>query len=310
MRTPKNLGASVRQRLLDGARTRGEEFNLILTRFAIERLLFRLGQSPHRDRFVLKGASLYTLWTRESPSLGYRPTRDLDFWGSGSPDVANVVAIFREVMGFNVEDDGLHFEADSLKGQRMRQEALYEGCRLSLVAVLDGVRIPLSVDLGFGDAITPPASEVEYPTLLPVLPAPKIRVYPRETVVAEKFEALVSLDQSNTRMKDFYDLWMLSQNFEFDGATLLEAVKATFERRQTEFPSAVPTALTARYFEDTSKLAAWNGFVKRSRLSDLPPLRNVMEELQGFLEPLGRRARTGENFLARWTPLNHWVMLP
>ncbi len=309
MKTPKNPGASIRERLLDGARKRGEEFNLVLTRYAIERLLYRLSQSPHRDRFVLKGAALYALWASESPSLRYRPTRDLDLWGSGSPNAAALITLFREVLGVAVEEDGLRFDAESLQGTVMREAAIYEGCRLSLSGTLDGVRIPLTIDLGFGDAITPPAREELYPTLLPTLPAPRIRAYPRETVIAEKFEALVSLDLTNTRVKDFYDLWTLSQNFAFGGATLLEAVKRTFERRQTAFPDAVPTALTPRYFEDATKLAAWKGFGKRTRL-DLPPLSLVMNQLQGFLWPLTERAKEGTTFSARWTPQNGWDFHP
>ncbi len=306
MKTPKNMTESIRQRLLDGARSRGEEFNLVLTRYAIERLLYRLSQSPHRDRFVLKGAALYVVWAKESSTLGYRPTRDLDLWGSGASDVEGLLSLFHEIARTQVEDDGLLFESEAMRGQAMREDELYEGCRLSLVAMLGNVRIPLTVDFGFGDAITPPASEIDYPVLLSTLPAPRVRAYPRETVVAEKFEALVALDLTNTRMKDFYDLWTLSRAFDFDGQTLLQAVRNTFERRRTAFPDEMPLALTKRFGEDAAKVAAWAGFAKRSRLSDLPPLPDVLIHLQTFLWPLAQAARNTGTWNPSWTPQNGW----
>lgn len=306
MKIPKNMASSVRQRLLDGARSRGEEFNLVLTRYAIERLLYRLSQSPHRDRFVLKGAALYVVWAKESKTLGYRPTRDLDLWGSGSSDVKSLLSLFQEVALTPVEDDGLLFESEAIRGQLMREDELYEGCRLSLVAMLGNVRIPLTVDFGFGDAITPPASEIDYPVLLSTLPAPRVRAYPRETVVAEKFEALVALDLTNTRMKDFYDMWTLSRAFDFDGQTLLQAVCNTFERRKTALPDEMPLALTERFGEEASKIAAWAGFARRSRLTEVPPLSDVLLHLQTFLWPLAQAARNKDSWNQKWAPQNGW----
>jgi predicted nucleotidyltransferase component of viral defense system len=302
----KNMGESVRQRLLDGARKRGEEFNLVLTRYAIERLLYRLGLSKHRERFILKGAALYVVWAGQTEHLSYRPTRDLDLWGSGSPDAEGVAMLLREIVEQPVEEDGLVFLSETIRSQPARQEELYEGCRLSLVCLLHGARIPLVIDVGFGDAITPPAEETDYPVLLPSLPAPRLRVYPRETVIAEKFEALVSLDLTNTRLKDFYDLWMLSQGFEFEGRALQTAIVNTFTRRQTALPPELPNVLTPRFAADSNRIAAWNQFIKRNRISDAPTYETVMTQIEHFLWPIIEATKNETVFELKWSNIDGW----
>jgi predicted nucleotidyltransferase component of viral defense system len=306
MSLAKNRGESVRRRLLDGARLRGDNFNLVLTRYAIERLLYRLGQSSHRDHFILKGAALYSIWTAQSTAMAYRPTRDLDFWGSGSPAAEDIVATLREVLQVAVEDDGLEFLVDTIEGQAMREDAQYEGCRLHVEARLVSARIRIQIDFGFGDAITPAAQVEPYPTLLTDLPAPQLRVYPRETVVAEKFEALVSLGVLNTRMKDFFDLWTLSEHFNFNGELLQAAIIATFTQRQTGYPSQVPPALMTAFTSDPAKIAAWQSFGRRSEISDLPKLEEVALRLSEFLMPITIAILEGELWSKHWSASSGW----
>ena len=306
MKRPKNMGASMRQKLLDHARKSNGNYNQLLTRYAIERLLYRISLSPHCDDFILKGAALYVIWKSESDAVSYRTTRDLDFWSSGDPDVEAIVGILREVVKAPVEDDGISFDESTIKGENRRADEKYRGCNVEVYAALDGVAIRVVIDFGFGDAITPDARQVEYPTILKGSPAPHLRVYPRETVVAEKFEAMVSLGATNSRLKDFYDLWTLSRSFDFDGPLLSEAMRRTFERRQTALPTAIPVALTESFSVDTSKMAGWKSFGKRIQANDLPPLSAIAEELQVFLWPVAQGAREG-SFAQQWTPQSGWL---
>lgn len=285
-----NLAESMRQRILNESRRSKQDNGALLTRYAIERLLYRLSQSQHHDRFVLKGAALYLVWLRDEPTLQYRPTRDLDFWGSGSPSIEGLVETFKEVLQTSVEPDGLEWPLDEVRGQVMREDAEYEGARLTMLALLGRARISVQIDFGFGDAITPSTVEVAYPTLLSSSSAPRLRTYPRETVVDEKFQALVALGMANTRMKDFFDLWTLSQHFDFDGPVLRSAIEATFAHRNTRVPTEIPVALTSQFTGDTAKLAAWRAFGRRNRIDELPDLPRVTLCIERFLMPLIREA--------------------
>lgn len=276
-----NVAASVRARLLNLSKSRGENFDLLLNRYASERLLFRLSQSPHRERFVLKGATLFALWLGGA----HRPTRDLDFLGTGEPSVEAVETTFRAIVATPVEEDGLVFAPENVHGQRIKEDEEYEGVRVGIRALLLNARIGLQIDVGFGDVMTPGAIETEYPTLLGQS-APRLRVYPRETVVAEKFEAMVKLGQGNSRLKDFYDVWTLSRAGDFDTALLTRAVRATFERRGTPVPAEIPLALSEGFGEDESKIMQWAAFCSKSGIENAPPFPDVVEELRGFLWPL------------------------
>lgn len=239
---PRNLAASVRQRLMNLARAQNEDFQLVLTRYALERLLYRLSQSEHRDVFVLKGAMLFQLWGDQP----HRPTRDLDLLGRGDNSIPRFERIFREVCELAVQDDGLVFNAESVRGDTIKEDQEYEGLRLKLDCHLENARIPIQIDIGFGDVVTPAATEVTYPVLLD-FPAPVLPAYSRESVVAEKFQAMVMLGIANSRMKDFYDLWMLARQFKFQGPVLCQAIQATFERRRAPVPADVPVALSAEF---------------------------------------------------------------
>lgn len=299
------MGALVRQKLLTYSRERGDDHTLVLTRYAIERLLYRLSRSPHRNCFVLKGAALYAVWHDESDAVNYRPTRDLDFWSFGTPDIETVAGILREVVATPVENDGLTFDSDTVKGDVKRADEEYQGCSFEVSATLDGIRIRVLMDFGFGDAITPAVQVVDYPTILKSLPAPNLSIYPRETVIAEKFEAMVALDMTNSRLKDFTNIWMLSQSFDFDGPTLSQAIQRTFQRRRTALPDEIPAALTTRFSQDAAKMAQWKSFTKRIRTSELPALVEITEQLQTFLWPVAQGALR-EDFAKQWTPQIGW----
>jgi predicted nucleotidyltransferase component of viral defense system len=210
--TPKNVSASIRARLLNLSREWQEDFQMLLNRYARERLLYRLSQSPHRDRFILKGAMLFSLWV-EKP---FRSTRDADFLSYGPSDVESVTVVFRDLCSGEDPDDGVRFDPDSVRGAAIREEQEYDGVRVHLMAFVGNAGAPIQIDIGFGDTITPEAQEVELPVLLD-LPAPRLRAYPMETIIAEKFQTMTVLAETNSRMKDFYDVWVLQDQFKFDG---------------------------------------------------------------------------------------------
>jgi predicted nucleotidyltransferase component of viral defense system len=274
-----NLAASVRQRLLNLAQERNEEFQQVITRFALERLLYRLASSEYAERFVLKGALLFRLWF----DLEQRPTRDADFLGFGSAEPNDLALIFREVSAVKPDyDDGIHFNIDSVEAQEIRKAAGYPGVRVTMEALLSGARIAVQCDIGFGDAVTPAPMVKSYPALLD-MPAPKLRVYPLETAVAEKLEAIVKLAGFNSRMKDFFDLWILSRYEKLDREQLPNAVRATFERRKTAFPVQDPVGLTNEFAAE--KQAAWHAFLRRSGLT-APPLAEVIVALRDAYLPV------------------------
>lgn len=297
----KNVGASVRARLTDQARARGDNAQLLMLRFAIERLLYRLAQSAYRDQFVLKGAMLFSLWA----PVPYRSTGDLDLLGQGDPAPTRMAAIFKAVCGQPVADDGLSFDAGSVKAESARDEEEYAGVRITLVATLAGAKLPIQIDIGFGDAVTPGARDIDYPSLLD-FPSAALKAYPPETVVAEKLEALVSLGMRNSRMKDFFDLWVIARTFAFEGATLRQAVATTFERRQTPRPEETPLALTGAFANDAGKQAQWRAFLNRTTLALAPePLPELVASIATFALPLLNASEVVVG--QRWAPGGPWA---
>lgn len=300
-RPPRDIGASVQARLLQLARERKEDYQLVLTRYANERLLYRLSRSDHADRFVLKGAALFVLWT----GALLRATRDLDLLGFGEPGDKRIAAVFDQVLVLDVDEDGVRFDRESVSVGPIRDDQRYGGIRVLVMAYIGSAKVRLQIDIGFGDAITPEPTEVEFPSLLDY-PAPRLRAYPRETVVAEKLEAMVQLGLANSRMKDFFDLYILSESFEFDGATLVTAIRATFERRGTALPESRPIALTGVFVEDPAKQTQWAAFVRRSRAKSVREFGMVMEGVLRFVEePLRSAASTGE-YGKQWSPPGPW----
>jgi len=299
---PKNMAASVKARLTDLGRKQGEDFQLVLTRYAIERLLYRLARSPHAGEFVLKGAMLFRLWA-DSP---HRPTRDLDLLGRGDPSVERLAAVFRDVCGAAVEDDGLAFDPATVTAGRIKEDQEYEGVRVGCVANLGQARIDLQVDVGFGDAVTPAPVTVRYPGLLD-LPTPELAAYPRETVVAEKFQAMVMLGIANSRMKDFFDVWVLARGFGFAGSVLADAIRATFARRKTPVPTAPPLALTTEFGTDKGKMTQWAAFLKKGKLDvGGATLVEVCDFLAGFLLPPAQAVADGTAFKHEWPAGGAW----
>lgn len=285
-RNMTNIAASVRARLRNLARAKRANFEQILVRYALERLLYRLSVSPHGERFILKGAMLYAAWLDDP----FRATRDLDLLSLGEGEAGRFVEIFGEICAQPVADDGLIFGAEPIVAQPIREDGVYGGLRLKTSAHLGTAVIPIRIDIGFGDAVTPGPLELDYPILLDQ-PAPRLNTYPRDTVAAEKFEAIVALDLANSRMKDFYDLLALSRLFTFEGATLATAIRATFERRRTDIPQEHPPPLTAAFAEDALKLQQWRSFIAREPLMfDEPDLPNVVREIGAFIMPATRAA--------------------
>ena len=282
---PHNVSASVRARLLKIAKERNQPFQLLLTRYALERLLYRLSMTEHRERFVLKGAMLTTTWF-EAP---FRPTRDLDLLGFGDPDPDAMLGAFREICAVAL-DDGVIFDAAALAVDRIRDQLAYGGLRIKTNADIGGARIRVMIDIGFGDAVEPGITELEMPVLLDQ-PSPRLQAYPPETVIAEKFQAMVELGRANSRMKDFYDIWALSRACQFDGDRLARAFAATFARRKTPIPAETPDALTRAFAEDPAKQQQWTSFMEAIE-GPAVSLTNVIDDLATFLMPHAASART------------------
>jgi hypothetical protein len=296
-----NLAASIHRRLLNGARERLEDTQFIIQRYSAERFLYRLGQSPHREQFVLKGAMLFTLW-----GSVYRPTRDLDFTGYCKNDLEAVLGRFREICAIAVEDDGMFFDAETLRAVPIREEMEYGGLRVLFGAKLDRSQIRMQIDVGFGNDIEPAAIEVLYPTLLGA-PPPSIRAYPQEAVVAEKLHAMVVLGERNSRVKDFYDLHVLARQFAFEGERLTRAIAATFERRRTGI-GTVPAALTPRFFaEEGSRSVQWRAYLNRSGVTGAPADFAVLGALLlAFLGPPWNALAASRTFRDHWPAGGPW----
>ncbi len=296
----RNVAASVRARLLNRARETKQDFNLVLTRYAIERLLYRISISKHADQFLLKDALLFDLWF----DIPHRPTRDADFLGFGSAELPHLEAVFKDVCAVDA-DDGVTFLPDTVQAAEIRKDANYAGVRVTLLGLIDGARCQIQVDIGFGDAVTPGPEDVEYPVMLSEFEAPKLRVYPRYTVVAEKFEALSSLGIANSRMKDYFDLWILARHTDFDGDILRQSVQATFDRRKTALTGQAPFGLTDAFAQDAQKQTQWQAFLRKNRLEALA-LGDVIAALATFMLPVVEAASANKAFPAIWQAGGPW----
>ena len=277
----KNMGASVRQRLLNYARANGRPFAEVLQYYAMERFLYRLSMSPHVEAFTLKGALLLTAW--QAPIS--RPTMDIDLLGRTDNAVDAILALIREISQVEVTDDGIVFDLASFAGEVIREDADYSGVRTTFVGRVDNARVHMQIDIGFGDVMTPGPETLTYPTILD-FPAPTLSGYSRETVVAEKLQALVQLRMLNTRMKDYFDLWLLIRQPELSSEVLAEAIKRTFANRGMEL-DLDPIGLSSAFGNDPAKQMQWSAFVKRARLTEAPArLSEVVEELRLFFAPI------------------------
>jgi hypothetical protein len=298
----KKTAASIRARLLSLAQSKGEDYQRVLGRYAIERFLYRLGRSPYRDKFALKGATLFTLWTGHT----HRPTKDLDLLGRGSSSAIGEVETTIRAICETQHEDGIVFDSESVESTKIKEDDEYDGVRIKLLADLAGARIPMQIDIGFGDAVYPEPELASFPVLLP-MEAPLIRAYPREASIAEKFHAMVVLDIRNSRMKDFYDIWFMANTWTFDMASLRNAILASFERRGSTIPTGVPFALTDDFLNDPQKTQQWSAFVSRlDPREKAPSLEEVGAVLHAFLLPcISGDAPTKAEILS-WTPNQRW----
>ena len=274
-----NVAASVRARLLNVAKAQGVDFNQVLVRFALERILYRLTQSPHADRFLLKGALLFTLWY----DMPHRATRDADLLGFGASDLESVAQVFRDIAAVPVED-GIVFDPASVTVEEIRKEAGYGGVRVMIAGDLARARCKTQIDVGFGDAVTPAPVDSVYPVLLEEMPAPRLRAYPTYTVIAEKLHAIALLGMTNSRLKDYFDLSVLLERETLDTDLLAQAIKATFERRGMAVPDALPVGLTDEFAHDASRQALWLAFLKKNELPP-EPLPAIVGRLSVALAP-------------------------
>lgn len=300
MKSPKNISASVRQKLLNRARVDKRPFNEILQYYAMERFLYRLSQSVHADRFILKGVLMLRVW--RSPE--FRPTMDIDMLGLTSNQEASIVAQLREVMTVDVVPDGLAFEPGSIQSERITEDADYEGIRIRFRGALDSARVNMQVDIGFGDIIYPGPTKSYLPVMLEA-PAPKLLCYSRESTIAEKFEAMVKLGRLNSRMRDFYDIWLLSRQFDFDGKKLAEAIRLTFERRGTRIPRRVE-AFEPSFSE--AKQVQWTAFRQRLQQDHAPKVfSDVVAVVEEFLAPITALMAQESPQCLRWSASGPWA---
>jgi hypothetical protein len=298
----KNLAASIHQKLLNYARANDRPFNEVLQYFALERFLYRLGRSPFRQQFVLKGALMLTVW--QSPYA--RPTRDIDLLGCTDNAVEHIVSTFQAICREPAPEDGLVFDADSVTGESIIEAADYAGVRVRFAAHLGTARIPMQIAIGFGDPVVPAPSPVKLPIILG-LPTPELQGYSRESMVAEKVQVMVYLAEANSRMKDFYDVWWLATHFDFDGSLLAQAIHETFQWRQTPF-SLDPAAFSDRFTRDETKQTQWQAFIHRLRLDDAPgTLSEAVETIAMFVKPPFQALAEQEHFDQHWPPGGPWM---
>lgn len=293
---------SVHQLLLNKARDSGRPFNEVLQYYAMEKFLLRMSKLPNAEDFVLKGALLL----RATGISELRPTRDIDVLKYGSSAITDIEEIFRECCNTNIEGDGLEFNPNSVEGEEIREQEAYDGIRIKVRGKLGNARITIQIDLGFGDVITPEPLWIEYPTILDE-DTPRIRAYTLESSIAEKYQAMVNLDMANSRMKDFYDIYFLSKRRLFRGLDLQKAIEQTFDRRGTDIPEKVPTALTKRFYEDDDKVQMWGAFIDKISDEQMPrELKEVVERIREFLWPITKAINNESDFTQTWTQQSEW----
>ena len=284
------------------SRDRNEDFQLLLIRFALERLLYRLSRSRYSSQFILKGAFLFSLWT----NYRYRPTKDLDLLGVGDSSQENLKLIFREICGIKVEPDGIVFDENSVYVSEIREGQEYGGNRIKLIGLLGKAKVSLQLDVAYGDVVTPRIEENDFPTMLD-MPSPRILTYPKETVVAEKLQSMIHLGMQNSRMKDFFDLFWMSRLFSFEGPVLLKAIQSTFQRRKTPIASVPKHVFSDEFSLDSIKNSQWKAFLNKNEITDISEeFPYIIERLRDFLAPPLRAFSSGKSFSLFWTPREAW----
>ena len=303
IKSQQNIEHSRFQLLLNHAKKNNEDFNLLLIRYGIERFLYRLSISKYKKQFILKGASLFLIWSGKN----YRVTRDIDFLGQGDSNINTLNKIFQEICKMPLkENDAITFDPDSVKVQPIRKNIQYGGTRITLMAILHNAKIPVQIDVGFGDAVTPAPENIEYPTIFNTKP-PALRAYPKETLISEKFSAMVELGLMTSRLKDFYDICLISRLFEFDGVVLGQAITNTFNRQNTQIPEELPVALTNAFAENEQKQIQWKAFLRKAKPKEqLGTFVEVIKEISLFLLPVLEQVRKGSSLNKTWKPDKGW----
>jgi len=299
----RNIGHSIFQKLLNHARMTGEDFNLLLARYGVERFLYRLSLSVYSEKFILKGASLFLVWMGRT----YRVTRDADLLGFGPADPEHLTGVFKEVCkSISPGTDGIEFDEGSIQAVPIREDQLYDGIRVTFIGLLHKARIPMQIDVGFGDTIIPAPIRVEFPTILGYS-APILRAYSRYTMAAEKIDAMIRLGMVNSRMKDFYDIWLISRIFEFEGTVFLDSIKNTFERRATQIPADTPIVFTDEFRKDYQKKVQWQAFIRKSRPENaIEIFSEVMEVVSQFVIPPINAIQNDFRFNLFWPKTGPW----
>ncbi len=301
--SPQNIAASVKARLQNIAKEGGNTFAELLQLYVMERFLYRLSQSDYADTFILKGALLFAVW---EPEYDRRTTMDIDLLGFTENSLDHLEQIVRVICETKVEDDGIRFDLENMRAERIKEDADYEGVRIRTFAYLERSRIPLQVDIGFGDALVPDAVSATLPAILD-FPAPQLRCYQQLTVIAEKFQAMIKLGNLNSRMKDFYDIWNIIQHETISGAELQKACVATFEHRKTPF-NLGDDFFSREFSQSPEKQIQWAAFIRKQGIQDIAPnsFEDVAIQLQDFFHPMGEDQIAGNTFSALWTIGGPW----
>ena len=297
----KNVSASIRQRLLNKAREQNVLFDELLKLYAMERFLFRISKSEYKNKLILKGALMLLVW--DAPQS--RTTQDIDLLGRIDNDLNTIADVVKSICNVEQEPDGISFDTNSIHVERITEELEYQGVRAQMICYLGTARIHMQIDIGFGDKVIPKPVEIEYPTILDT-PKPFLLGYSKESSIAEKFEAMVKLDRMNSRMKDFYDIWLLSRSYDFDGRILSDAIRKTFETRGTKIEPDI-TAFTKEFSEDHEKSNLWNSFLEKSKLQDVPEdFPSIVKDISDFIMPVIKAIYHNEDFRRMWNPDSNW----
>ncbi len=298
----KNISISVHERLRNMARESSRPFNELLQHFAIERFIYRLSKSPYADRFILKGALMFLAWSGPAS----RPTMDIDLLGKIDNSIEKIEMVMKQACNMDVEEDGMIFHDHTVSAAGITEDAEYEGTRVRIKGNLGKARVSLQIDIGFGDVVVPGPGRVAYPVLLE-FPPPELNGYTMESTIAEKYQAMVKLGILNSRMKDFYDIWLLSHTFDFDGEVLAEAVNRTFKNRKTDL-NTEPAVFDPSFGKDSAKQAQWQAFVKKTRLSNAPgEFSDVVSDIKMFLGPPVTSMVDQQPFHGKWKASGPWI---
>jgi len=297
----KNIPASIRARLQNIARETYRPFAEVLQYYAMERFLYRFSKSHYAGEFILKGALMFAVWNIPRR----RTTLDIDF-SARLYNTNTIEKTVKDLCKLKVPPDGLVFDPETVRGQRIREDADYEGVRVKFVGFLERSRVPMQIDVGFGDVIYPRPKMIDYPVMLD-LPEPRLKGYPSETVVSEKFETIIKLGLLNSRMKDFYDLWLMMHQFNFNGSSLTEALKRTFKHRKTKLPGDLPLFAEEIYDEKSDRQVLWKAFLKKGDIQHAPEkLSAIAKEIEKFLIKPLNAINKGIEFKEEWTASKTW----